>query len=50
MISIFYILNSEAEYKQNVKNVVPLRIQKLVKSVLVKMVDNLRKTINLLPE
>jgi hypothetical protein len=48
--NLFLFYSDEAEYIQNVKNVVPIQIQKLVKSVLVNIMDNLRKTINLLPE
>jgi hypothetical protein len=47
---LFLFYSDEAEYKQNVKNVVPIQIQKLVKSVLLKIMDNLQKTINFLPE
>ena len=48
--NLFLFYSDEAEYKQNVKNVVPIQIQKLVKSVLLQIMDNLQKTINLLPE
>jgi hypothetical protein len=48
--NLFLFYSDEAEYTQNVKNVVPILIQKLVKSGLLKIMDNLRKTINLLPE
>ena len=48
--NLFLFYSDEAEYTQNVKNVVPIQIQKLVKSVLLQIMDNLQKTINLLPE
>ena len=48
--NLFLFYSDEAEYIQNVKNVVPIQIQKLVKSVLLQIMDNLQKTINLLPE
>lgn len=48
--NLFLFYSDEAEYTQNVKNVIPIQIQKLVKSVLLQIMDNLRKTINLLPE
>ena len=40
----------EIFYKQNVKDVVPLQILKLQKKILIKIRDNLQKTIDLLPE
>jgi hypothetical protein len=48
--NLFLFYSDEAEYTQNVKNVVPIQILKLVKSVLLQIMANLRKTINLLPE
>jgi hypothetical protein len=48
--NLFLFYSDEAEYTQNVKNVVPIQIQKLVKSVLLQIMDNLRITINLIPE
>ena len=48
--NLFLFYSDETLYKQNVINVVPLRMQKLVKSILVKIIDNLQKTIDLLPE
>jgi hypothetical protein len=48
--NLFLFYSDEAEYTQNVKNVVPIQIQKLVKSVLLQIMDNLQITINLLPE
>ena len=48
--NLFLFYSDEAEYTQKVKNVVPIQIQKLVKSGLLQIMDNLTKTINLLPE
>ena len=48
--NLFLFYSDVDEYKQNVKYVVPPQIQKDVKSVLVKIMDNLIKTIKLLPE
>jgi hypothetical protein len=48
--NLFLLYSDEAEYTQNVKNIVPIQIQKLIKSCLLQIMDNLRKTINILPE
>jgi hypothetical protein len=48
--NLFLFYENEDYYKQNVKDVVPPQMQKLVKSVLVKIRDNLQKTIDLLPD
>jgi hypothetical protein len=46
--NLFY--PDETFYNQNVKDVVPHQMQKPFKMILVKLRDNLQKTINLLPE
>lgn len=48
--NLFLFYQNEADYKQNVKDVVPSQMLKLVESVLIKIKDNLQKTIDLLPE
>ena len=46
---LFLIYPNETFYKQNVKEVVPPKLIMPFKTVLVKILDNLQKTINLLP-
>jgi hypothetical protein len=46
--SLFY--PNEIFYKQNVKDMVPPQMQEPLKEILVKLRDNLQKTINLLPK
>ena len=48
--NLFLFYPNETFYKQNVKDVVPPKIQKPLKIILVKIRDNLQKTIDLLPE
>ena len=47
---LFLIYPNETFYKQNVKDVVPPKLMMPFKTVLVKILDNLQKTINLLPK
>ena len=48
--NLFLLYPNENFYKENVRDMIPLQILKLQKKILVKIRDNLQKTINLLPE
>ena len=48
--NLFLLYPNETFYKQNIRDVVPLKILKLQKQILIKIKDKLQKTIDLLPE
>jgi hypothetical protein len=48
--NLFLFYENKVDYKKNVGDIVPSQIQKLIKLVLVKINDNLQKTIDFLPE
>lgn len=48
--NLFLFYQNEIFYKQNAKNILPSQLMKPFKRILVKLRDNLQKTIDLLPE
>jgi hypothetical protein len=49
-IENLFLISNESFYKQNVKDVVPSKSVVPIKTILIKIKDNLQKTIDLLPE
>lgn len=48
--NLFVLYPDEADYKQNVKDIIPPQVMIPLKTVLIKIRENLQKTIDLLPE